>query len=57
MDNNIRWFKAGIVARLDELQSGSEFESLLKSSEPDLREEALRLHEEINQLKASIESI
>ncbi|MDD3363611.1 MAG: hypothetical protein PHZ03_01370 [Syntrophomonas sp.] len=57
MDYSIRQLVGGMVARLDELQSGAEFAQLLNCPEPDLREEALRLHEEINDLKACLESI
>ena len=57
MDYTIRNLVGGMVARLDELQSGTEFVHLLNCSEADLREEALRLHEEINDLKARLASI
>ena len=57
MDYTIRNLVGGMVARLDELQSGTEFANLLNCSEADLREEALRLHEEINDLKARLVSI
>jgi hypothetical protein len=57
MDYSIRQLAVGMVARLDELQSGIEFANLLNCPEPGLREEVLRLHGEINDLKARLTSI
>jgi succinate dehydrogenase flavin-adding protein (antitoxin of CptAB toxin-antitoxin module) len=57
MDYSIRQFAGFMVGKLDELQNGMEFAHLLNCSESDLREEALRLHEELNDLKARLASI
>jgi len=57
MDNTVKVLVNGMVSQLDELQNGSEFVKLLNCSEPDLREEAARLFNEINHLKSSLGGI
>jgi hypothetical protein len=57
MDDYIKSLARGMIERLDELQSTAEFTHLLNCSEKDLKDEASRLHKELNDLKYQLEKI
>ncbi len=57
MNDYIKSLAKGMIERLDQLQSGAEFSNLLNCSEKDLKDEALRLHKELSDMKYQLERI
>lgn len=51
LDDLIRQLADNLLIKLDELEKETNFDYLLNVSEPDLKDEALLLHQEIRNLK------
>jgi hypothetical protein len=57
VEDLIREIAHRVILRLDEMEAATDFDMLTNLNEPELREEAVLLQEEITKLRACLQNI